>query len=81
MKKRLAELSQFLNEQKERNTPMAFFYTGFATMTIFLLLYVLWKLISSALIIRPILCGILFYLAISALGAIVIGLMDALFND
>ena len=81
MKKKFAELSQFLNEQKERNTPMAFFYTGFATVTIFILFYNLWKLIPFTFIIRPILCGILFYLAISALGAIVIGLMDALFND
>ena len=80
MKKKLTELSQFLNEQTKRNTPMAFFYTGFTTVTIFLLLYVLWKLIPSVLIIRPILFGILFYFVISALGAIVIGLLDAFFN-
>ena len=81
MKKRFAQLSQFLNKQTERNTPMAYFYTGFATIVILLLLYMLLRLITPLFIIRFILCGILILFATSSLGAIVIGLLGALFND
>ena len=81
MKKKLTQLAQFLDKQTERDNPMAYFYTGFATIAILFLLYILWRLISPLFIIRLIICIIFIYFAVSSLGAIVIGMLNGLFDD
>ena len=81
MRKRFARLSQFLNNQKDRNTAMAFFYTGLITLLIIPILYYLYTLLIGTSILKYLIYGIMVYLSVSTLGGFVIVTIDAFFND
>ena len=81
MRKRLAQLAEFLNKQTDRNNPMTFFYTGFVTLLIILILYYLYILLIDTSIFKYLTYGIMIYLSVSTLGAFVVGMLNGLFDD
>ena len=81
MRKRLTQLAQFLNKQTDKNTPMTFFYTGFVTLLIILILYYLYILLMDTSIFKYLTYGIMIYLSVSTLGALVVGMLNGLFDD
>ena len=81
MRKRLTQLAEFLNKQTDRNTLMTFFYTGFVTLLIILILYYLYILLMDTSIFKYLTYGIMIYLSVSTLGALVVGMLNGLFDD
>lgn len=80
MKKKLARLSRSLNTQTKKNRAIASFYTGVFTIAIIAAPYFLFKLIMKSTLMQYAIYGILIYMIISLLGAIVIVLLDTFFN-
>ena len=81
MRKRLTQLAQFLDKQTDRNIHMAYFYTGLVSLLIILILYYLYILLMDTSLFKYLLYGIMIYLSVSTLGAIVIGILGGLFDD